>query len=226
MKLSIRPGIMMSTITSRARLAAKYKTRLSIMVAVISSIGAVKRFLGRTRRRVFLAALALMVPGLASASTITYVFSSDASLVIGGDTETIAGNFSFDPATTTESNVSITLTGAFLTSTFSEAGPLVTSSNDQIYAYVYGSGELFWSMTLDFADPLSTTNDPLSSADLDFLNTGTNEPDLPVTGSAVPSASAIPEPSTWALTLLGFAGVGFAAYRRRSPKNGSWLVRA
>jgi PEP-CTERM motif len=28
--------------------------------------------------------------------------------------------------------------------------------------------------------------------------------------------SAVPEPSTWALMLLGFAGVGFLAYRRKS----------
>jgi hypothetical protein len=29
------------------------------------------------------------------------------------------------------------------------------------------------------------------------------------------SVSAVPEPSTWAMMLLGFAGVGFMAYRRR-----------
>ena len=27
--------------------------------------------------------------------------------------------------------------------------------------------------------------------------------------------SAVPEPSTWAMMILGFAGVGFMAYRRR-----------
>jgi hypothetical protein len=29
-------------------------------------------------------------------------------------------------------------------------------------------------------------------------------------------ASAVPEPATWAMLLLGFAGVGFMAYRRKS----------
>jgi hypothetical protein len=29
------------------------------------------------------------------------------------------------------------------------------------------------------------------------------------------SISAVPEPSTWAMMVLGFAGVGFMAYRRR-----------
>jgi PEP-CTERM motif len=28
--------------------------------------------------------------------------------------------------------------------------------------------------------------------------------------------SAVPEPSTWAMMILGFAGVGYLAYRRRN----------
>jgi PEP-CTERM motif len=32
-------------------------------------------------------------------------------------------------------------------------------------------------------------------------------------------ADAVPEPSTWAMLLLGFAGVGFAAYRRSKPQS-------
>jgi hypothetical protein len=28
--------------------------------------------------------------------------------------------------------------------------------------------------------------------------------------------AAVPEPSTWAMLLLGFAGIGFMAYRRKS----------
>jgi PEP-CTERM motif len=31
-----------------------------------------------------------------------------------------------------------------------------------------------------------------------------------------PSIGAVPEPSTWAMMILGFAGVGFMAYRRKS----------
>ncbi len=46
------------------------------------------------------------------------------------------------------------------------------------------------------------------------------------TFTLVIGAAAIPEPSTWAMMLLGFAGVGFATYRRRSPKNGSCLAAA
>jgi hypothetical protein len=31
----------------------------------------------------------------------------------------------------------------------------------------------------------------------------------------VPAVAAISEPSTWAMLLLGFAGIGFMAYRRK-----------
>jgi PEP-CTERM motif len=36
------------------------------------------------------------------------------------------------------------------------------------------------------------------------------------TGGVGALASAVPEPSTWAMMMLGFAGVGFMAYRRKS----------
>jgi hypothetical protein len=31
----------------------------------------------------------------------------------------------------------------------------------------------------------------------------------------VVNVAAVPEPSTWAMMILGFAGVGFMAYRRQ-----------
>lgn len=45
------------------------------------------------------------------------------------------------------------------------------------------------------------------------LNGGAN------TGNVAAELSpAVPEPATWAMILIGFAGVGFAAYRRRSTQ--------
>jgi hypothetical protein len=32
------------------------------------------------------------------------------------------------------------------------------------------------------------------------------------------TVTAVPEPSTWAMMILGFAGVGFMAYRRKSTR--------
>jgi hypothetical protein len=37
-----------------------------------------------------------------------------------------------------------------------------------------------------------------------------------VTATITTSVSGVPEPSAWAMMLLGFTGVGFMAYRRKS----------
>ena len=37
-----------------------------------------------------------------------------------------------------------------------------------------------------------------------------------VSFSVSPEVSAVPEPSTWAMMILGFAGIGFMAYRRKN----------
>lgn len=39
---------------------------------------------------------------------------------------------------------------------------------------------------------------------------------LSLTTTTVSLTDAVPEPSTWAMMLLGFAGIGFLAYRRKS----------
>jgi hypothetical protein len=41
---------------------------------------------------------------------------------------------------------------------------------------------------------------------------------------AAPVVAAVPEPSTWAMMILGFAGVGFMAYRRRNNQAGIRLA--
>jgi hypothetical protein len=51
---------------------------------------------------------------------------------------------------------------------------------------------------------------------LSFLAVGTPSGNLPPFAllDGV-SLTAVPEPSTWAMMLLGFGGLGYAAYRRR-----------
>jgi len=39
---------------------------------------------------------------------------------------------------------------------------------------------------------------------------------LNLSSTTVTLAAAAPEPSTWAMMILGFAGVGFLAYRRKN----------
>lgn len=45
-----------------------------------------------------------------------------------------------------------------------------------------------------------------------------------VTGTITAQIAAVPEPSTWAMMILGFAGVGFMAYRRRNNQAGIRLA--
>ncbi|MES2195224.1 MAG: PEPxxWA-CTERM sorting domain-containing protein [Pseudomonadota bacterium] len=57
-----------------------------------------------------------------------------------------------------------------------------------------------------FVDPIFTIASPNADQYQLFFSSGvTNE-----------VAGAVPEPSTWAMMILGFAGVGFMAYRRQS----------
>lgn len=44
--------------------------------------------------------------------------------------------------------------------------------------------------------------------------------------SNIPAEGAVPEPSTWAMLILGFAGVGFMSYRRSRRNPGLTLVKA
>lgn len=56
--------------------------------------------------------------------------------------------------------------------------------------------------------------DPMFSFDLSHFDpTGFS---LEFSPGITQSVSAVPEPSTWAMMLLGFAGVGFMTYRRRA----------
>ena len=62
-----------------------------------------------------------------------------------------------------------------------------------------------WGLTVGNGSPMGGSSDAL------FFTAGPNDESDGLFGSL----TAVPEPSTWALLLLGFAGLGFAAYRRR-----------
>lgn len=80
----------------------------------------------------------------------------------------------------------------------------------------------------DSSDPTFSTfvsilaDNPVSGSVKDqynALNHGTPYAGFPTAGNWTanfPVVAAVPEPSTWAMMMLGFAGVGFMAYRRKS----------
>jgi hypothetical protein len=98
--------------------------------------------------------------------------------------------------------------------------PIATLESDQsgatgIYTDL-ADGSLYGSTTVGYADngPGSglQVNIVLSSLALSDLNASEGS-QFAVGGSLT---AAVPEPSTWAMMILGFAGIGFMAYRRKS----------
>ena len=85
----------------------------------------------------------------------------------------------------------------------------------EILATASLSTNRFSSIAVD-ADPYIYI-DPVFGGDLSSLS---------VSDGVGNSPSAVPEPSTWAMMLLGFAGVGFMAYRRSRKDNNLALAAA
>jgi hypothetical protein len=71
-------------------------------------------------------------------------------------------------------------------------------------------------LQLTFLNPLGGATDPIVPGLVSFENSVFNVGDPPIRYIGSGIASSVPEPSTWAMMILGFAGIGFLAYRRRN----------
>ena len=103
----------------------------------------------------------------------------------------------------------VQLTGSFGSSTF--ATPVYTNANQSPPNPANTPGSFSGWMLETFYFTATQTSETLS-----FLAVGTPAANLPPFAllDGV-SLTAVPEPSTWAMMLVGFAGLGYAAYRRR-----------
>ncbi|MDN3275918.1 PEPxxWA-CTERM sorting domain-containing protein [Frankia sp. RB7] len=110
--------------------------------------------------------------------------------------------------------------GSYLVS-FQLAGSQGGSGNvdpaDHTTTIAFSLGGSSQSITLDPTDPLSTYSFwfTTSGGKLSFTDLSGGNPNVGNLLDNV-SVSAVPEPSTWAMMILGFLGVGVLAYRRRS----------
>jgi hypothetical protein len=83
-----------------------------------------------------------------------------------------------------------------------------------------------FSQTFDLATPLLLVNGITEAQFIAGLEAGlgyvnihdANFPGGEIRGQLIPT---VPEPSTWAMLLIGFAGIGFASYKRRSMMAGT-----
>jgi hypothetical protein len=98
------------------------------------------------------------------------------------------------------------------------------SSNSAVtpQTWIQPTGFVLQDLSYSWGNRAGTPNwiwpsDPSSSSD-QFNTCGFCTVDFSV---AITSVGGVPEPSTWAMLLLGFAGVGFIAYRRK--QNGPQL---
>jgi hypothetical protein len=103
------------------------------------------------------------------------------------------------------------------------SGGAVASSNPLLNNFVFSNAttnaELAASSYFYIIQPWN--NGPGNTIAAQFANGGSPNSYIDLyNGQYVPSnwslTAAVPEPSTWAMMLLGFAGVGFMAYRRRN----------
>jgi len=89
---------------------------------------------------------------------------------------------------------------------------------DQTIATIIGHQYTISFQAIDNANPASNgeflTNWSRLSTNGNTTDTGGNAADITVYALAGLPAPGVPEPSTWAMMLLGFAGLGFLAHRR------------
>src|SRR5580692_9434059 len=101
-----------------------------------------------------LALLAGLIAERAHAAPIAYVIAPGSTVVLNGSTDTITGSFTFDAATSTETNVAITITGpAPLPATWTE-----TSLVNIIPSEVVASNASLSGMSIQFATPLDISS--------------------------------------------------------------------
>jgi len=127
----------------------------------------------------------LAAPANSHATPIDYIFSG-ASVNLGGIPETISGSFIVDPASGLQFGANIQLIGAapFAGVYTVPSGGFPLPSANQIFGFGPGG-----TLSMHFADDLSTSNNPIAS--LSLTNNGNVVAGTMPMGAAVPIAQAI-----------------------------------
>jgi PEP-CTERM motif-containing protein len=158
--------------------------------------------------------------------------SAGAVFVSGSGLQSNGSPFGYANAPDGSQTAHIQSTGSF---TETVTGLVAGQSYDLSFYYAARSGygidglAVSYNSATLFSNAPSSTNwvlenvlfDPVgSTAVLTFAGTNFSQPPYPAgdfnVGVDAVSVSAVPEPSTWAMMLLGFAGIGSLAYRRKS----------
>jgi hypothetical protein len=211
---------------------------LQLIVIFVSHMSVGKGgIMGRVTRSAVLATALFAVSVLPSKATIVSDLGPDPSTFFG-QTNLTAGHFiaDFTFSLTTAADFS-----ASITQSFNTTRPSTFVSNLQLALYsgtptaANGGSGPGGTGTLLLSDPATITlgTPPFASqaASIEDLLTPIGSYFLEVTGNVAANAnslhlnyggstltisSAVPEPSTWAMMILGFCGLGFMAHQRKS----------
>jgi len=140
----------------------------------------------------------------ARAAVLTYTYDPGTSFTLtNGSTGDLTGTFTINPASNSLSSDDVVITGG------PAAGTYRPLEND-FGTLVYGGITLIALFEVNFTPNLNSA--PGHSMLSDVVWNSGEEPvaSLSVTGGA----TLVPEPSTWAMMLLGFAGLGVLGYRQ------------
>ena len=165
---------------------------------------------------------------MASAATIQVPTFFD--IAAGDANQHVTGQFlGFDPSLRTLTGVAISVSGDLMWTTGKEAGHSPTATLLLVLSPITASQSVTTSADGHTEDVQVDLNgaaaaaligpgiqtellSAFDSSDGEFARTVLNGT---VTYTYAPSSAPIPEPSTWAMMLVGFAGLGYAAVRRR-----------
>ena len=167
-----------------------------------------------------------------------YVFSPATLAIIDSDAGG-TGNIANEPSPNTTmyfldaNNAILNVTNGF-TGGFSFFYSSSTAASINVYDALNGTGNILATLNLTAQFNNNCTGDPTgqfcnwtpigvtfagTAYSINFGGTANQTTFDNITfGSATPGGAAVPEPASWAMMLLGFAGVGVAMRRRRSRK--------
>jgi hypothetical protein len=178
----------------------------------------IRRFASATILATALSALAIAtVPISAQAAVYTYTFDPGAVVDFNDGTHalsTLSGAFTVDTTAELVTSSSITLSGPALAAGLYDQGGTADSALGFIdLKDITGLLELTLAFRSPFGAPVLSLG---SGAAIEVITGVGGFQSGEETQGGITLAAAVPEPSTWAMLILGFAGIGFVAYRRKS----------
>lgn len=119
-------------------------------------------------------------------------------------------DYSYDPGSNSNTTTELTVTDE--TGTPSASFPLSFYTDDKVIGTVHQNSENIGFFPFDFLG-----FDPTAAAiyNIGLTTLASNGQTLASVDIQV-NVGAVPEPSTWAMMILGFCGVGFMAYRKKA----------